>query len=56
VNSWFHLLRTVERFGLVFTLSLTTVRPAALPIRANHVSGGLLMIHEITELERHMLA
>jgi two-component system CheB/CheR fusion protein len=47
-----------ESFSLVFTLRLTDGSPrwfhaVALPTRANHLSGGLLMIRDITELEHH---
>jgi two-component system CheB/CheR fusion protein len=50
-----------ESFTMVFTLSLTDgethrFQAVALPIRANHVNGGLLMLHDITELEHHVIA
>ena len=47
-----------ECFSLVFTLRITDGSPrwfqaVGLPTRANHLSGGLLMIRDITELEHH---
>jgi hypothetical protein len=50
-----------ERFSLLFTLSLKDgathrFRATTLPIRANQVNAGSLMLHVITELERHTAA